>query len=117
MDIPLNEQDRPFGVHTACKEHGCGFPDLPSERGGVLSDSEGMKVHYTVNAVVIILKGAPVADRSEIVSQCETTGGLNAAKHGFFRFFCHIERPPFNHNRCTVSLYSHRKNVSIDKAT
>ena len=49
-----------------------------------------MHIHNGINAVVVILKLAPVFDRAEIVAEGENAGGLNAAEYALFalRFLC-----------------------------
>ena len=52
--------------------------------GRILPHGEGMLVHDAIDAVVIILQGAPVAQRADVVAECRYACGLDAAEYDLF---------------------------------
>ena len=47
-----------------------------------------MHIYNGINAVVFILKLAPVFNRAEVVAKSKNSGGLNSAEYALFAFAC-----------------------------
>ena len=80
----LDEEDGLLRVDAAGHQLGKELNGLAAEGGGVLTDGDGVLIHHAVDAVVLILHGHPVAQRTQIVAQMEGAAGLDAAENDFF---------------------------------
>ena len=82
--MALNIRDRFLRIQPAGQNQRIAFQNLLSERRRILSHGKRMLVHDAVNAVIVVLKRVPIAQRADIVAKRRHTRGLNPAEYNLF---------------------------------
>ena len=76
----LDKEDAPVGVNAAGDELGKQLHRAAAQSGRILPQGDGVLIHYTVDAVILILIGRPVPECPHIVAQMDVAAGLDAAE-------------------------------------
>lgn len=88
----LDKQGGSLRIDAAGEELGKQLQRLAAQFCGVLAHGDGMLVHHTVDAVILVLKLNPVPHGAQIVAQVNFAAGLNAAENSFAILF-HRKHP------------------------
>ena len=69
-----------LGVDSGGEIEGGDLIDFGAQFGRILIDCDGVQVHDTENALVVVLDANPVFERAEVISDVKITGGLHSGE-------------------------------------
>lgn len=80
VDVALDEHGGHVGIQAHSEEHRGQFDGLRSDNSGLFDGGEGMQVDDSVENIAIVLTGDPIDEGTEVISQMDSAGGLDAGQ-------------------------------------
>ena len=98
----LDEQGVLLGIQTAGNVLCQLLQSAAAQIGRILPDGDGMQVGHEVETLIQVRSGTPVLDGTQVVTQMQVTGGLDAGEHSLLGCggcnFAHVGLIPFSCN-------------------